>query len=400
MNRNRWSKCGPRGMVMVYVTVAMTVFVGFVSLAVDVAHVRVVKKQLQFAADAAARAACAALPGGYQAAQTAAVAVAGQNLADGVAVSLDPNKDITFGVWDPKAKTFTALSGSARNNANAIQILPSRSTANGNAVSLAFAKLIGKSTFDVQAVGTVCLTGNAGAYSLIGLNGVTMSLSAYTDSYNAAQSGLYSSAVAKHNGAIASNGNISLSGNVFVDGDCRCGIGKSTTTLNGSKISGLNAPLGTTLAYPSVTLPASYTDLGDVTMSSGTISVAGGTYLIHNLILSGTAHVIWTGPVKLYIRDSYSISSSAQIDTYNNLPANRILYFLPTCSTATWTGTNNCVGELYGPDTDFTISGNVELCGRITGRTITNSSSGGMHYDESLSGPGGTAARSSVSTVK
>jgi hypothetical protein len=389
-----------RGIVMVYVTVAMVAFVGFVSLAVDVARVRVVKKQLQFAGDAAARAACVALPGGYKAAQAAAVAVAAQNVADGTSISIDPNNDITFGVWDPKAKTFTALSGSARNNANAVQVVPGRTSANGNAVSLVFAKLVGQSTFDVQAKATVCLTGNAGAYSIIGVNGVTMSLSAYTDSYNAAKSGLYSSAVANHKGAIASNGNISLSNNVFIDGDCRCGIAKTTTTLNASKVSGLNAPLGTTLSYPSVTLPASYTDLGDVNMSSGTISVAGGTYLLHSLILSNTAHIIWTGPVQLYIRDSYSVTGSAQIDTYNNLPSNRVLYFLPTCTTATWSGTNVCVGELYGPDTDFTISGSVELCGRITGRTINNSSSGGMHYDESLSGLGGAAVREAVSTVK
>jgi len=388
------------GAVLVYVTVAMVAFCAFVSLAVDAAHVRVVKKQLQFAADAAARAGCGSLPDGIKTAQDVAAAAAGQNVADGTSVIIDEKNDIVFGVWDPRVKTFTAVSGGARSGANAVQVNPARSAAKGNAVSLAFAKLLGEGTFDVRAAATVCLTGNAGAYSLIGLNGIAMSGNAYTDSYNAAQSGLYSSAVALHKGAVASNGNITLNGTITVDGDCRCGAGQSTTLIGGAKVTGLDAPLGTILSYPSVTLPASYMDLGDVNMSSGTVSLPGGTYLIHNLTLSGSSHIIWTGPVNLYIRNSYIVSGGAAIDTYNNLPANRILYFLPTCTTATWTGTNVCVGELYGPDTDVTISGGVELCGRITGRTINNSSSGGMHYDESLSGPGGTAARESVSTVQ
>jgi hypothetical protein len=48
------------------------------------------------------------------------------------------------------------------------------------------------------------------------------------------------------------------------------------------------------------------------------------------------------------------------------------------------------VGELYAPDTDFYISGGVQKLGRITARTINNSSSGGMHSDDSMNSPGGS----------
>src|SRR6185312_2217373 len=385
------------GTALIYMTVGMVIFAGVVSLGVDVAHVRIVKSQLQCAADAAARAACQNLPNGVSAAQNAAVDIASKNYADGKPVVLNPNTDVIFGIWDPKAKTFTQLNGAARSGANAVTVIPVRNNSHNNRVNLTFAGVVGKSSCDVSASATSCLTGNAGNYSIIGINGITMGLSAFTDSYNSSQT-TYSAASAHQNGSIASNGNISLSGTVLVKGDCRCGA-EMTTSLSGSaSVTGLNAPLGTVLSYPSVTLPGSYQDLGDVNMSSGTSSVPGGTYLIHNLVLSGTAHIIWTGPTVLYIRDSYNVSGSAQIDTYQNIPANRILYFLPSCSTATWTGTNVCVGELYGPDTDFTVSGGVELMGRITARTINNSSSGGMHYDEALMPPGGTAARSAVST--
>lgn len=386
-------------MVLIYVMFAMIAFVLFASLAVDVGHARTTKSQLQFAADAAARAACQDLPSGVSTAQTTAVSMAAQNYADGTPVVLKTSQDINFGIWDPRTRTFTVLTGSAQANSNAIQIIARRVQSRQNAVSLSFATMFNNGTCDVTASSVACLTGNAGNYSIIGLNSISMSLAAYTDSYNSSVSS-YSTTSHNHKGSIASNGNITLSGTVKVDGDARCGVGCSTTLLNTATVTGLNAPMGAVMSYPSVTLPSTYTDLGDVNMSSGTVSIGGGTYLIRNLVLSGTSHVIWTGPTILYISASYNVSGSAQIDTYLNIPSNRKLYFLPTCSTATWTGTNDCVGELYAPDTDFTISGGVELFGRVLARTIINSSSGGMHYDEALAPPGAGMTRSAVSTVQ
>lgn len=227
-------------------------------------------------------------------------------------------------------------------------------------------------------------------FSMVGLSSITLRGAAYTDSYDSTK-GAYVQANAHQNGSIASNGNILLTNTVKVNGAARPGPGMTTTLQNAATVSGLSAPLPGSVSYPAVTLPAVYTDLGDVNMSSGTTSLAGGTYLIHNLTLSGTAIVNWTGPVNLYIQNSYSVSQSAQINTYQNLPANRTLHFLPTCTTATWSGSNICVGELYAPNTDFTISGSVELFGRITAHSINNTSTGGMHSDESMApcGAGG-----------
>ena len=74
---------------------------------------------------------------------------------------------------------------------------------------------------------------------------------------------------------------------------------------------------------------------------------------------------------------------------YQNNPKNRVINFLPTCTTAAWSGTNTCVGDLYAPDTNFTVSGSVHKFGRIIAKTINNSSSGGMHADDALPQPGG-----------
>jgi hypothetical protein len=386
-------------MALIYQIVALLALVGIASLAVDYGRVQLDKTALQSTADAASRAACAKLPAGVTAAQNAAVQVAGQNVVEGQPVVLNPATDIFFGTWDPTARTFTPLSGAAAANANAVRVVTARTRAKGNAIPLAFAAMLGKSDCDVLARSTACLSGNTGTSALIGVNGITLSGSALTDSYDS-RMGVYP-AGSGSKGTISSNGNISVGGSAQVKGDVRYGVGKSGTVTAPASATGLLAPLGAQLTYPSVTLPASgYYDLGDQIMSSGTVSVPGGTYLIHNLNLSATAHIIWTGPVVLYISDSYSVSGSVAIDTYQNLPANRVLNFLPTCTTATWSGSHSCVGELYAPDTDFSIGGSAQLYGRVTAKTLNVTTSGGLHYDEALAPPGGTAPKPTISAVE
>lgn len=237
-------------------------------------------------------------------------------------------------------------------------------------------------------------------YALIGINSITMSGSAFTDSYDASK-GAYSAATARALGSIGSNGPVTLNNTAKVNGDVRYGVAAGLTVAPTAVITGMSLPVPGPVAFPSVTLPpaGTYTDLGDVSNSSGTQTVAGGTYLIDDLTLSGTAKIVWQGPVKLYIKGSYNVSGSVEISTYQNLPVNRQIYFLPSCTTATWTGTNICTGDLYAPDTDFTISGSVEKRGRVIARSINNSSSGGMHYDESLPAPHGQITFSPVAST-
>ena len=90
--------------------------------------------------------------------------------------------------------------------------------------------------------------------------------------------------------------------------------------------------------------------------------LGGSTYVFDTLDLSGPAHVIREGPVKLYFKTAYRISGSARIDTSQNKPANRQLFLLPTCRTASWTG--------------------------------------GMHYDEALPPPGMSRYAREISPVR
>lgn len=147
-------RCPPRrrGGALIYVAVAMVALMGFCSLAVDLGRVQTAKSQLQAAADAGARYAISNISLGVTAAQLCAQTAAAQNSADGTAVLLDVNQDIEFGNWSATTKAFTALSGTARASATAIRVTARRTSARGDAVPLMFAKVVGRNTFDVQAV--------------------------------------------------------------------------------------------------------------------------------------------------------------------------------------------------------------------------------------------------------
>jgi hypothetical protein len=132
---------------VIYVLVAMTAMVAFASLGVDVARVQLAKTELRRAADAAARHAAMTMPKGSAAVRSAAVAAAGDNKADGVAVVL-ATSDVQWGKWDPVARMFTKTAFSA---ATAVEVTAERSVARGNAVPLMFARLLGRGTCDVKA---------------------------------------------------------------------------------------------------------------------------------------------------------------------------------------------------------------------------------------------------------
>src|SRR5215208_5627715 len=130
-------------MAMAYITAVATVLVGFVSFAVDYGRVQLAKTELQGAATAAARAAVAQLSTSISAAQTAATTVAATNTADGTPITLDVTKDIDFGTWNDNTRSFVALFGAARGNANAVRITAQRLASRGNALNLTFARVVG-----------------------------------------------------------------------------------------------------------------------------------------------------------------------------------------------------------------------------------------------------------------
>jgi len=145
-----------RGVTLLYVCVGMVVLIGMTSLAVDVARVQVTKTELQRAADAAARYGASAL-GSYQTVRTYAKDAADDMTADGRTVTL-VNSDIEFGTWNRLSRTFTLLTGTNRDTANAIRVSSGRTQASNTAVPLLFGQIFGSRWCDVNVRATAMLT--------------------------------------------------------------------------------------------------------------------------------------------------------------------------------------------------------------------------------------------------
>jgi Flp pilus assembly protein TadG len=148
-------------MAMIYVIVSVVAMLGFCSLAVDLGRVVVAKTQLRVAADAAARAAVAALPQGNSAAISAAQTMAASNKSDGYAVTL-ASSDVIVGTWTINASTHagTFSSGGTANGTTifqAVKVTARRTAATNTAIPLLFASVLGAHTCDVTATSTAAL---------------------------------------------------------------------------------------------------------------------------------------------------------------------------------------------------------------------------------------------------
>ena len=130
------------GVSVTYTVIAFTALSGVVSLAVDFGRVRLVKAELQNAADAAARYGVQGLSDNTAVAK--AQSAASQNTADGTPQTLQSG-DVQTGNWDSVTNAFTP----GGTPLNAVKVTACRTVERGNAVQTLFAKLVG---FDLDPV--------------------------------------------------------------------------------------------------------------------------------------------------------------------------------------------------------------------------------------------------------
>ena len=285
------------GTVLIYVTVAMAAFTGMVSLAVDVGHVRVVKNQLQFAADASARYAAAGMSTSIQQAQNNAVAAAAQNTADGIAVVIDPNNDVAFGAWDPSTNTFAVLSGAAASNANAVRVTTHRSLAGGNPIALAFGGVIGKNTCDASAQ-SIALAEPIKPAGYISLGNMSFQNNAFVAKYDSGVTKHPNQGNASNGVRIGSNGTIIGHSNDAVHGDVVLGPSGSIT---GVTVTGSTLIESAPLSVPPLPAWSPQANPGGIpqiyAVANGTLP--GGNYWFTSLTVTGT--LTFSGPANVYI---------------------------------------------------------------------------------------------------
>lgn len=145
-----------RGAVIIYVTLGLTVFLGFSALAIDGSYLFLMTNRAQSAADAAALAAASQLPD-EAAASDAAIEFAGKNLASDRWGDVLTDSDIAFGNWNTDTRAFSE----GGEPSNAVQVVVRMSDDNANPVQLFFANMMGYSEAGIAAA-AIATTGGEG----------------------------------------------------------------------------------------------------------------------------------------------------------------------------------------------------------------------------------------------
>jgi len=384
---SRIAAAARHGTVMIYTTIGMVAFAGFVSLGVDSAHVRMVKTQLQVAADAAARYAITGFQSsGVAAARNNAVTAAGDNTADGSSVVIDRMNDVDFGTWDSSSQTFTVLGPGQRSSANAVRVWARRTAANGNPVSLYFGAIVGKSTFDVTTSSIASYTPSMPT-GLIGLNSITTHNHFFLGSYDSSVTTAPTQGSANSNAAMYSNGAINGSGKD--QGNAMLGPSGS---ISGITVTGSTTNSSNPISAPSVSMQV-VTNPGGVSQTPSlgnnqTVTWPGGTYYFTSLTLANNITINFSGPATIYLDGSAAIQDNDTIAAYNNVPGN-LQIIQSGGNTITIHDNDSVYAQLVAPGSDLSIHDNDVWYGSAFTLDFAVHDNDNFFYDQQITQPGG-----------
>jgi len=153
------------GAIFIIVALSMPVIFGAAAASVDVGQLLYIQSELRATADAAALAATDELED-----EDAAKALAVQYAVSNMPIAqngdvVDPD-DVIIGNWSTDTNTFTA----AGSPTNAVQVTARRSSDNGNAVSLYFARMIGFDTSDVEVISVASVSFSDDNFCILSLS--------------------------------------------------------------------------------------------------------------------------------------------------------------------------------------------------------------------------------------
>jgi Flp pilus assembly protein TadG len=141
-------------MALIYAVAIFALLMGLCSLAVDFAHLNIVKNELHMAADAAAQYAAMGLPNGSAAAVANAITAAADNKVDGSPMVITA-ADVQTGNWNSSQSPNFSTS---RTPVNAVKVTCARTAARGTATQLMFARVLGQATCDCTATSIAQVT--------------------------------------------------------------------------------------------------------------------------------------------------------------------------------------------------------------------------------------------------
>src|SRR5205085_8968780 len=117
----------------------------------------------------------------------------------------------------------------------------------------------------------------------------------------------------------------------------------------------------------------------------------GGVYYCHDVNISGTAAVSFTGPTTIYCYHNFTMTGSTS--TSGSTPQNLTVIMCPGANGAAPGPVNigssaALYADIYAPQSAITLSGTGDIYGSVVGLSINMTSTSAIHYDLALSGSG------------
>ena len=255
---------------------------------------------------------------------------------------------------------------------------------------------------------------------------LTMDSNARVDSYDSslgpyaaqALNGSGSSAYAREDGDVGSNGNVEMSQNSKVHGDVVPGPTSVATVLGNAVVTGGTTPAPEPTEMPELEIP-DFGSSGDLAVANQGVRIlpagdveyddlrvgGGGTLIItgparvvvENLVLRSGARIVVNaaqGPVDLYVHKDFVMNSNTLISSATMKPADVRLHLKsdniidPDMNVQLdelgFESNSKLYGTIYAPQASVDIRSNFELFGSLVAKRVNLSSNALVHFDEDL----------------
>lgn len=229
-----------------------------------------------------------------------------------------------------------------------------------------------------------------------GIDSINLSGTVVTDSYDPAF-GPYGGANIGNMGSIGSNGSVSTNGNVTVNGDLAYGPSGTYTHTGGGTVTGQVLHLSQPHYFPPIpsfsvgttdvslggqntqSLPAG--SYGSISLGAQSVlTLTGGTYYIDQLTIGAQASLVVTGTTKLFVKSALDLGGQGVANETGD--PNQLTIIYSGTSAASLSGGSGLYGNLYAPNAAVTLSGNSSFFGSYIGKTVSDSGTPDIHFDE------------------
>jgi hypothetical protein len=231
-----------------------------------------------------------------------------------------------------------------------VRITARRIAARNTAIPLVFARLVGRSTCDINAV-AIARLGWGPRPGIIGLSGLHVNDQIYFLSYNSAVNPSPSLSSYNSNATVGSNGSFQFGGNNHIYGDLE--MGPSASKIGTTQVTGTTTTLTNDIPTPTSPRWAPGMNPGGIAQNytvNSDITLPGGTYWFTSLTIG--KDLSFSGPATLYVNGDLDMAADkADLIAYNNIPANLKIYQIG--SARTFAGNKN----------ELTIVANIEAPG-------------------------------------